>query len=124
MKKIIICLLGLPLLCALSGFAWGGDLTANQFFYKPGLGARGTLEKDSFTAGLERVDARLGKEVWVGDPKFGTSIQNAVTAVGVNKVTLRVPAGTHSIAADFVTPANIVLKPELGAIFAVADGKT
>ena len=77
-----------------SCLAWAGDLTTNQFFYKPALGTRGATEHNHFAGGLDRVDARLGKEIWVGDPKCGSTFQDAIAAIDVNNVILRVPAGT------------------------------
>jgi len=66
--------------------AVAGTWTPNNFIYKPSLGARGEGEKKTFDTGLDRIDARLGKEIWVGDPGSGTTLQDAVTAIGSNKV--------------------------------------
>jgi hypothetical protein len=125
MKKITCWLIAF-LLAVLANQSWAvtGTTTTNGFLYKPPLGARGETEKNTFAAGLDRVDARLGKEIWVGDPNYGTTLQAAITAIGSNNVNLRVPGGTHSIAADLTVPANITLKPERGAVFAVATTKT
>ena len=62
--------------------AWAGTLTTNKFFYKPSPGAHGETEKNTFDAGLDRIDPRLGKEIWVGDPNYGATLQDAVTAIG------------------------------------------
>ena len=102
----------------------GGTWTDKEFFYKPGVGARGETEKNTFDTGLDRVDARLGKEIWLGDPSYGTSLQSAIAAIGSNNVTLRMPAGNHAISADQMVPANITLRPERGALLIVATGKT
>jgi len=69
-----------------------GTWTSKGFIYKPILGARGIREKTSFDSGMELVDARLGKETWVGDPGYGSSLQEAIAAVGSAFCTLRVPA--------------------------------
>jgi hypothetical protein len=123
MKDFRRCLLIIWLI-ALPGQALGGNWTGNQFHYKPGVGARGAEEKGRFDTGLDRVDARLGKEIWVGDPNYGTTLQGAITAIGSNTVILRVPAGTHTIAADLTIPANVTLKPERGAILSIDTTKT
>jgi hypothetical protein len=125
MKKLTWLLIAF-LLVIFSGQAWAvtGTTTSNGFLYKPPLGARGATAKGLFDVGLDRVDARLGKEIWVGDPNYGTTFQTALTAIGSNNVILRVPAGTHNIAADMTSPANVTLKPQRGAVFAVATGKT
>lgn len=102
----------------------GGTWTANQFGYKPSLGASGAAEKNVFDAGLDRIDTRLGKEIWVGDQNYGASLQTAIAAIGSNNATLRVPPGPHNIAADLSIPANVSLKAERGAVLAVATGKT
>ncbi len=116
----------IPVLAAMlwAGSAWAGTVTASGFLYKPALGASGTTEKNLFDAGFDRVDDRLGNEIWVGDPNYGTTLSAAITAIGSNTAILRVPPGTVSIAADLTIPANITLKPERGAIFAIATGKT
>lgn len=112
----------LTLLVPLSAIA--GNWTANQFLYKPSLGARGAAEKATFDSSQDRVDARLAKEIWVGDPKYGTTLQDAVTAISSNPCILRVPQGTHSISANLTIPANITLKLERGAVLSIVDTKT
>lgn len=104
--------------------ALAGAWTAKSFIYKPALGARGATEKSTFDSGLDRGDARLGKEVWVGDPNYGSTFQDAIGAIGSSTATLRVPVGTYSITSNLTIPANITLKPERGAVFALADTKT
>ena len=119
-KYIALLLLGL-LVMGVTGGVW----TSNQFIYKPSLGARGTAEKEAFDAGLNRIDTRLGKEIWVGDPAYGATLQAAVAAIGEsNQVILRVPAGTHNVTADLSIPANVSLKVERGAILSIASSKT
>ena len=104
-----------------------GTWTSNNFLYKPAVGARGEAEKAKFDTGLSLVDSRLAKEIWLGDPG-GTpgydTLAHAITSIGSNQIILRVPAGTLNIAADLSFPANITLKPERGALFIVANGKT
>jgi hypothetical protein len=102
----------------------GGGWTSNEFIYKPDLGARGVTEKNTYDAGLDRVDARLGKEIWAGDPKYGNTIAAALTAIGSNPARLRVPAGTWTIDANLTVPANVILKVEQGATLALATAVT
>jgi len=125
MKRISALILGLLLSGVFTLPAWPGTLTTNKFLYKPGPGARGDTEKNTFDAGLDRIDARLGKETWVGDPNYGTTLQDAVTAIGaVNKTILRVPAGAWAITSDLSIPATITLKLERGAILNLATATT
>ncbi len=104
--------------------AAAGTWTPNNFLYKPSAGARGEAEKKNFDNGLDQIDQRLGKEIWVGDPGRGTTLQGAVTGIGGNLSMLRIPAGTWSINANFTIPANVTLKPERGAVLTVATGMT
>jgi hypothetical protein len=120
MKNWVARLLILGAISFLITEARAGSWTAHEFIYKPALGAKGATEKNTFDSGLDRMDARLGKQIWVGDPNYGTTFQNAITAIGSNSAILRIPAGTHSIAADLTVPANITLRPERGAVFAIA----
>jgi hypothetical protein len=124
MKKIVAWFVGLSLVFAIFGLAWAGTLTSNGFFYKPSLGARGSGEKGSYDSGFDRVDTRLGKEIWVGDPNYGTGVQDAISRIGSANLTLHIPAGTYSIAANFTVPTNVHLKLEKGALFAIAAGVT
>jgi hypothetical protein len=124
MKTFKFWVWSLLLAFIMSTQALAGAWTANEFVYKPALGARGSEEKAQFDSGADRVDARLGKEIWVGDPKNGSTLQAAVTAIGSSQVVLRVPAGTYNIAADLTIPANVTLKPERGAVLAIATTKT
>ena len=70
------------------------------------------------------MDARLGKEIWVGDPNYGTTLPAAIAAIDTETCILRVPAGTHNITADLEIPANIPLRVERGATLSVATTKT
>lgn len=97
----------------------GGTWSGNQFIYKPAIGARGAQEKALYDTGMDRVDTRLGNEIWVNDPKCGGTLQGAIAAVGVNKATLRLPPGTWTISDGLAIPANITLKPERGAVLSV-----
>ena len=101
-----------------------GVWTPNNFSYKPDEGARGKQEKVRFDSGSDRIDARLGKEIWVGDPNYGPTLQGAITAIGATAAILRLPTGTHSINADLTIPANVTLAMERGAILTIVTGKT
>ncbi len=124
MKRSGLGLLVLLLMMVMSTQAVGGTWTEGQFLYKPGIGARGEQEKSRFDSGLDRVAARLRKTVWLGDPNYGATLAEAVTAIGSAEVNLQVPPGTINIAADLTIPANVTLKPERGAVLSVATGKT
>ncbi len=124
MKRISALILGWLVSAVFILPAGAGTLTTNKFLYKPSLGARGDTEKQTFDAGLERIDARLSKEIWVGDPNFGTTLQTATTAIGNTAVILRIPAGTWGIPADLTIPANVTVQMERGAILSIADTKT
>ena len=101
-----------------------GVWTPNNFSYKPDEGARGKQEKVRFDSGSDRIDARLGKEIWVGDPNYGPTLQGAIAAIGATAAILRLPTGTHSINADLTIPANVTLAMERGAILTIVTGKT
>jgi hypothetical protein len=124
MKKVSAWFLGWSAALTLTCVAYAGTVTPNGFIYKPDLGARGAEEKASFDAGLERLDARLGKQIWIGDPHFGPTFQDALTAIGSTNATLHVPKGTYTIAADLTVPITLALRVEKGAEFSVAAGKT
>ena len=113
----------LPLILLTCG-AWTGSWTSHNFLYQPNLGAKRATGKSTFDTGLHRVDARLEKEIWVGDPNYGTTVQSAVSAIGSSNVTLHIPLGTWSIVADLIVPPNVALRFERGAMLSVADTKT
>lgn len=116
---IVVLLLTIP--------AVAGTWTSNSFIYKPGTGARGEPENKTFDNGLDRVDARLGKETWLGDPGGSPgydTLPHAITTIASTPTVLHLPPGIISIDADTAIPANITLKPVRGAIFSIAAGKT
>jgi hypothetical protein len=103
-----------------------GNYTTNQFLYKPTLGASGTLEKNNYDAGLDLVDSRLGKEVWVDDPLAGSTLASAITYcnnLGTN-CTLVVPAGVYTISVNTVVVPEVSLRMMKGAIITVNTGIT
>ncbi|MBW1992100.1 MAG: hypothetical protein JRI59_08305, partial [Deltaproteobacteria bacterium] len=103
--------------------AVAGTWTANQFIYKPALGARGQTEKETFDAGLDKIDAHLGKYKTLGDPNYAT-LDEALTTIGSAETTLVIPSGTVSITADQTIPANVHLLVLKGGKFDLADGVT
>ncbi|MCX5890969.1 MAG: hypothetical protein NTY36_16215 [Deltaproteobacteria bacterium] len=135
MKKVSYFLI-VFLLVIFLGQVWAdtGATSSHGFLYKPPLGARGQTEKNLFDAGLDRVDIRLGKEIWAGDPaiaaalgspiEYASALTAALTTLGSTPCTLHIPRGTYTIPSDQAILANVNLKPERGAVFAVATGKT
>jgi hypothetical protein len=121
MKKGFAWLIGLLLVIAMASQAAAGTWTTDQFFYKPGLGARGQDEKALSDSGRDRVDTRLGKEIWLGDPNYGNTLQSALAAIGSSPALLRVPQGTWSIAGNLTIPANVSLRVERGAILSLSN---
>lgn len=103
--------------------AEAGVKTSNQFFYKPSLGARGTAEMSQFDAGLDLVDAHLGKYKTLGDPGYET-LAAALSTIGSTPVSLVIPAGTVNITAHTTIPANVHLVVQRGGIFSIANGIT
>ncbi|MFP3867806.1 MAG: right-handed parallel beta-helix repeat-containing protein [Desulfobacteraceae bacterium] len=87
--------------------------TENEFGYKYASEIIKTMQ------GFERIDARLGKEIWVGDPKYPTFAE-AIANIGANKALLNIPAGIIDIASDTTVPGNITLMLYPGASFRVA----
>ena len=124
MVKIIAGFLTIFWGLASFGPVLAGEWSAHNFLYKPSLGARGTVEKGRYDSGQDRVDARLNKEIWVGDPNYGTTIQDALTAISSNQAILRVPAGTHSISGNLIVPSNVTLRVERRATLAIPQGVT
>ena len=124
MRRCFLGLLGLLMFLEAATLGLAGTWSANEFSYKPSLGARGEREKATYDDSLDRIDARLGKEVWVGDPKYGSTLVETVAALGAQPAILRVPAGTYNLADNLTLPVTLTLKPERGAVFAVADAKT
>ena len=124
MAKAIAGIMAIFLTMGSLGPVLAGDWTAHGFIYKPSLGARGTVEKGRYDSGQDRVDARLNKEIWVGDPNYGTTIQDALTAISSNQAILRVPAGTHSISANLIVPSNVTLRVERSATLTIPPGVT
>ena len=132
MKRISTLILGLLLILVFTLPANAGSLTTNKFIYKPSLGARGDTEKQTFDAGMDRIDARLGKEIWPGDPAIGAALGTpveyssvltaALTAIGSTPCTLHIPRGTYTLSGNTTIPANVVLRPERGAVFTDGGG--
>jgi hypothetical protein len=122
MAKAIAGIIVIFLTMGSFGPVLAGDWTPHGFVYKPSLGARGTVEKGLYDSGQDRVDARLSKEIWVGDPNYGTTIQGALTAISGNQAMLRVPAGTHNLSANLIVPSNVTLRVEQGATLAIPQG--
>jgi hypothetical protein len=124
MRKINVLIVGVVMMLVCPLAAWPGEMTANQFLYKPAEGARGTLEKQAFDQGLDRVDARLGKEVWIGDPQYGDTLQSVLATLGAAPAVVRVSAGSYNITSNLTVPNTITLKLEQGAMLAIDSGKT
>jgi hypothetical protein len=123
MRNIMMRLLILLWLFIIPGQAWAGAWTANGFIYKPALGARGASEKNTYDAGQDRLDARLGKQIFLGDPNYGSTLSAAIAAIGSSHVTLIVPSGTW-VGDNLTVPANVALKVLSGASITVSNATT
>ncbi len=66
----------------------------------------------------------MAKEIWVGDPAYGASLQLVITALGSTEAIVRVHAAIHSIPTNLSIPSNITLVIERGAIISIANGVT
>ena len=117
-------LVAISCLLCVARVAHAGTWTPNNFLYEPNLRVYNTVEENLFITGMVRVDKRLGYEIWVGDPDYGSTLQGALTAIGGNQAALRIPAGTWRIGANLTIPANVTLKPERGAKLTIATGST
>ncbi len=124
MKKISY-FITLFLLVIFSAVAWAGSLTSNNFIYKPAQGARGATEKSLFDAGLDRIDARLGKEIWVGDP-LHLSLDAILADSTVTSGTIVVPAGTHTLSSSSsrTLAAGLTLRVLQGGIISIPTLRT
>lgn len=122
MKKFVFSLALLVLMWGATG-AHGGSNTANQFIYKPHMGAGGTGEKALFDAGLDKVDAHLGRYKTLGDPGHET-LSAALNAIGANRATLAIPAGAVAVNSNTTIPANVHLMVMQGGELQVATGVT
>ena len=103
-----------------------GDFTENKFFYKPGLGASGAIENALFDAGFDQVDARLAREVWVGDPMTGLETLTAAVATFNSlgdEVTLRI-GSNQTIATETIVNENVSLQVERGSLITIEAGRT
>jgi hypothetical protein len=120
MKKILAVIL-LTLLTPV--LAWGqGYWDPNGFAYTPQLTTQGTTDYANIVTSQARIDAILGASPYIGG---ATTIAGAVTAIGsTTPATLHVPPGTWPVAANTTITANILLKPERGAIISIPTGVT
>jgi hypothetical protein len=86
-----------------------------------------SLFKSNGSGGFSRAasgtDYSLPLGYSIGDPGRAT-LAAALTTIGSGNATLRLPAGTYTIAANTTIPANITLNLEKGAVFSIASGKT
>jgi len=64
--------------------------------------------------------------VWTDQTVSATtnSLAYIIAAASGASVNLRLPPGTYSISNNYTVPANIHLKPDNGALFSIASGKT
>ncbi len=117
-----ISLIGALVAASLSWAA--GSWSARQINDQVLQTTQATPDYHNCNTSQDRVDACLEREVWLGDPNCGATMQAAVTAIGTRRVILRMPAGTYGIPADLTTPSNITLRMERGTILAIANSKT
>ncbi len=123
MKRRLRRITGVGCILLMAAAVTAGTWSTNNFIYEPALGARGTAEKDIFDTGLRRVDAHLGRYKTLGDPNYST-LAEALTTIGSSEVTLTIPAGTFTVAANTTMGSNIALKVLKGGKLSVNSGVT
>ena len=70
-----------------------------------------------------KANTRLSKEVWVGDPSLGNTLQSALYALGSKVCKLRL-SQPQALTANLTIPANVTLAPERGAVLTISSGVT
>ena len=116
MRKQIVDIIGLLLILLYSfNLAAGGDTASDQVLSEPGIATSSEAENENLSIGIDRVNARLAGEVWIGDPGYGHTIQSAIAAIGSKETTLRVPAGSHVVSDKLTIPDNISIRFARGA---------
>jgi hypothetical protein len=116
-------ILALIMAIFLANQAGAGTWTDHQFIYKPSLGARGNIEKNTFDSGLDRVDAHLGRYKTLGDPGYAT-LSEALTTIGSVDTTLAIPVGTINVTGNTTIPANVHLRMFRGGKFDIGNSVT
>lgn len=105
-----------------------GSWSTNQFSYKPQLTTQGTTDYTNFNTSQDRVDARLARELWVGDTNASgySTLAAAVATLNASGdyVTLRLGPGSYAVSADLTSNSNISFKVDSGADIQVATTKT
>jgi hypothetical protein len=113
MMKVIVLIASIVGLCA-------GSWTSNNSLYKPFTGE--TNYKANYGLGADRVDTRLSKEHYIGDPSYPT-LASAVSTIGPVSATIVLPAGSY-VGDGITVPANIVIRPLKGALITVSSRAT
>jgi hypothetical protein len=123
MKQVGMALiLALVVMVAVNRAGAAGSWTTPDRGSKPGLTLQGSAKKSNFDTAKDKIGNRPAKEVWVGAPGSGPTIQAAVAAIGSKVVRLRVPAGIYPFTTNLVIPANVILCPEPGAVMTRVAG--
>jgi hypothetical protein len=130
--KTLRYLLIVVLCLSLTGIALAqsGTYTSHGYFYLPPLGAKGTVEWQTYNAGMQTADTAIASKTstvalgyTIGDAGC-TTLAAALTTIGSTPATLHFPVAIYNIAANTIIPANITLAPENGAILSVPTGIT
>jgi hypothetical protein len=99
------------------------------------LTTQGTTDYNNFNTAMTRLDLRLTKSYWIGDPaiaaclglaavEYITDLESAVAlvaAAGNPPVTLHAPKGTYTLTSSVTLQSCIELKPERGASFVLGN---
>lgn len=129
MKKLVAAVVSVFIVVT---SVWGaGSWDTPGFRYTPQKTTQGTTDYNQIVISESRTSARLGKEIWVGDPaisaalgtpaEFVSALSSALASIvlaGSPSCTLHAPRGTYTVPAGGITiPANVELKVERGASF-------
>src|SRR5271157_4554209 len=102
---------GIILSLFLASACWAtGTWQPKGFGYAPGQTAEGSTNNVNTALSQARIDARLGKQIWMADPNYASTLASCVAAIGSNTATLHYSA-PFSIASNLTIPANITLAP-------------
>ena len=124
MKKTITILALILLLCFASAWAQG-TWQPKGFGYAPYRTAEGTDNNAATALSQARIDTRLGKDMYVGDPILGNTLQTSVAYLTANSITCKLHiTAPQSLSANLSIPSYVTLAPDPGAVITIPSGVT
>src|SRR5208283_5352040 len=110
-------------LCLIPILAWGqGTWDSKGIVFTPQKTTQGAIDYPNIVSSQAKIADRLGKDMYVGDPILGNTLQTSVAYLTANTITAKLHlTPPQTLTANLTIPSFVTLAPDPGAVITLGN---